>query len=172
MKITTLFITTLLTLNLSALTIGEVAKEVTIEGDNGGMVLDGSAWNSSAIKDKVYVMFYVDPDEKDTNKEFSAILKEKKYDRSNYGSLAIINLAATWKPNFVIESILKDKQEEFPDTIYVKDKNSVLVNEWKVEDDASNILIFSKSGTVLFYKSGKMSEEDISNAIKIIEENL
>jgi len=136
------------------------------------MVLDGSAWNSSTIADKVYVMFYVDPDEKDTNNEFSATLKEKKYDRNNYGSIAVINLAATWKPNFVIESILEGKQEEFPDTIYIKDKNSVLVNEWKVEDDASNIVIFSKSGTVLFYKSGKMSEEDIKNALKIIEENL
>jgi len=172
MKIKTIFLSTLISLNLWAITIGEVPKEVTIEGDNGGMVLDGSAWNSSAIKDKVYVMFYVDPDEKDTNNAFSTTLKEKKYDRSNYGSLAVINLAATWKPDIIIESILKGKQEEFPDTIYVKDKKSVLVNEWKVEDDASNILIFSKDSKLLFYKSGKLSEEDIKNAIKIIEENI
>ena len=172
MKIKILALSALITLNLSAITIGEVPSSVVIDGDNGGMVLDGSAWNSSTIADKVYVMFYVDPDEKDTNNEFSATLKEKKYDRSNYGSMAVINLAATWKPNFVIESILESKQEEFPDTIYVKDKNSVLVNKWKVEDDASNVVIFSKSGTVLFYKSGKMSEEDIRNAIKIIEKNL
>ncbi len=158
--------------NLSAVTVGEVPSQVTIENDNGGMVLDGSAWNSSSIADKVYVMFYVDPDEKDTNSHFSKALKEKKYDRSNYGSLAVINLAATWKPNFIIESILKDKQEEFPDTIYVKDKSSVLVNEWKIDDDASNIIIFSKRGEVLFYKSGKMSEEDIQKSFKIIEDNL
>ena len=172
MKIKVVLLSTLMALNLSALTVGEIPSSVVIDGDNGGMVLDGSAWNSSTIEDKVYVMFYVDPDEKDTNNLFSATLKEKKYDRANYGSLAVINLAATWKPNFVIESILESKQEEFPDTIYVKDKNSVLVNEWKVEDDASNILIFSKRGEVLFYKSGKMSTEDISNAINIIESNL
>ena len=172
MKIKIALLSTLMALNLSAVTVGEIPNEVVIENDNGGMVQDRSAWNSSTITDKVYVMFYVDPDEKDTNNEFSATLKEKKYDRNYYGSLAVINLAATWKPNFIIESILKDKQEEFPDTIYVKDKNSVLVNEWKVEDDASNILIFSKTGALLFYKSGKMSEEDISNALKIIEDNL
>jgi len=172
MKLKAVLLSALMALNLSAVTVGEVPSSVVINGDNGGMVQDGSAWNSSTVSDKVYVMFYVDPDEKDTNNEFSATLKEKKYDRSNYGSLAIINLAATWKPNFVIESILEGKQEEFPDTIYVKDKNSVLVNEWKVEDDASNILIFSKRGELLFYKSGKMSKEDISNAIKIIEDNL
>jgi len=172
MKIKILALSAIMALNLSAISVGEVPSEVVIENDNGGMVLDGSAWNSSTIADKVYVMFYVDPDEKDTNSHFSKALKEKKYDRANYGSLAVINLAATWKPNFVIESILESKQEEFPDTIYVKDKNSVLVNEWKVEDDASNILIFSKRGKVLFYKSGKMSEEDISNAFKTIEDNL
>ena len=172
MKIKILALSALMAFNLSAVTVGEVPSSVVIDGDNGGMVQDGSAWNSSTITDKVYVMFYVDPDEKDTNNEFSATLKEKKYDRSNYGSLAVINLAATWKPNFIIESILKDKQEEFPDTIYVKDKNSVLVNAWKIDDDASNILIFSKNGEVLFYKSGKMSEEDISSALQIIEDNL
>ena len=172
MKIKILALSALMALNLSAVTVGEVPSEVIIENDNGGMVLDGSAWNSSTVVDKVYVMFYVDPDEKDTNSHFSKALKEKKYDRSSYGSLAVINLAATWKPNFAIESILESKQEEFPDTIYVKDKNSVLVNEWKVKDDASNILIFSKRGEVLFYKSGKMSEEDISNAFKVIEDNL
>ncbi len=172
MKLKILALSALMAFNLSAVTVGEVPSSVVIDGDNGGMVQDGSAWNSSTVSDKVYVMFYVDPDEKDTNNEFSATLKEKKYDRSNYGSLAVINLAATWKPNFIIESILKDKQEEFPDTIYVKDKNSVLVNEWKIDDDASNILIFSKNGEVLFYKSGKMSEEDISSALQIIEDNL
>ena len=172
MKIKTALLSALITLNLSAVTVGEVPSQVIIQNDDGGMVLDGSAWNSSTLQDKVYVMCYVDPDKKDTNSHFSKALKEKKYDRSNYGSLAVINLAATWKPNFIIESILKDKQEEFPDTIYVKDKNSVLVNEWKVEDDESNILIFSKRGDLLFYKSGKMSEEDMQKAFKTIEDNL
>jgi len=172
MKIKILLLSVLMALNLSAVTVGEVPSSIVIDGENGGMVQDGSAWSSSTVVDKVYVMFYVDPDEKDTNNEFSATLKKKKYDRSDYGSLAVINLAATWKPNFVIESILESKQEEFPDTIYVKDKKSVLVNEWKVEDDASNILIFSKRGEVLFYKSGKMNKEDISNAINVIESNL
>jgi len=173
MKIKTLLLTTLLTLNLSALTIGELPKTITLEGDNGGLVAeDGGVWNSTSIRDKVFVMFYVDPDEKDTNSHFSAALKKKKYDRTNYGSIAIINLAATWKPNFAIESVLEEKQIEFPDTIYVKDKNSVLVKEWEIADDASNILIFSKSGTLLFYKSGAMSEEDINKAMRIIQENM
>jgi len=172
MKLKTILLSSLLTLNLSALTLGKVPKAVTISDENGGLVKDSSAWHSSSIKDKVFVMFYVDPDEKDLNNDFSAALKAKQYDRKNYGSLAIINLAATWKPNFVIESILKSKQKEFPDTIYVKDKNSVLVKEWTIADDNSDILIFSKDGKVIFHKDGKMEESDIKTALKLIEENL
>jgi predicted transcriptional regulator len=164
--------TLFLALNLYAIDVGEVVKNVIISGDDGGNAKDNSAWSSSSIKDKVYVMFYVDPDEKDTNSHFSDALKAKHYDRANYGSIAIVNLAATWKPNFIIEKLLKSKQEEFPDTIYVKDKNKVLVKEWGVADDASDILIFSKTGKLLFYKVGAMSKEDMQKAFKIIEDNL
>ncbi|MDF1884006.1 transcriptional regulator [Sulfurimonas sp. SAG-AH-194-C21] len=173
MKMKLLLVALLATLNLSAITVGEIPKTVTIEGENGGNITDNSAWSSSSIKGNVYVVFYVDPDEKDTNDHFSQALKKKDYRKIGaFGSMAIINLAATWKPNFIIESILKDKQEEFKKTIYVKDKNSVLVNEWEVADDASNILIFDKTGKLLFYKSGRMSDEDMTKAFSLIEANL
>ena len=172
MKLKVAILSTLMALSLSALTVGEVPKESSISGENGGMVLDGSEWNSSSIRGKVFVMFYVDPDEKDVNEHYSQALKaEKEAKNLTFQSIAIVNLAATWKPNFVIESILKDKQEEFPTTIYVKDKASVLVKEWEIADDASNIIIFSKEGKVLFYKSGAMSPEDIQNSFNIIKDN-
>jgi predicted transcriptional regulator len=173
MKLKTVTLSLLMALSLSALTVGTTPNVVTIEGENGGLVKeDGAAWHSTMLKEKVSVMFYVDPDEKDTNSHFSAALKEKNYNRANYRSIAIVNLAATWKPNFAIESVLKEKQVEFPDTIYVKDKKSVLVKEWGVADDASNILIFSKSGKLLFYKSGAMSKDDMTKAFSLIENNL
>jgi predicted transcriptional regulator len=173
MKIKTILLASILTLNLSALTIGEVPKQVTISDDNGGLVKDGSAWNTATIKDKVMVMFYVDPDEKDVNEHYSAALKKKDYSKKGaFGTMAIINLAATWKPNFVIEQILKSKQKEFPNTLYVKDKASVLVKAWDVADDASDIIIFDKSGKVIFYKSGKMSDADMQKSFQLIEENL
>jgi len=172
MKLKLLLVALLATLNLNAATIGEVPTTVEIAEDNGGYVEDGSAWSSESMKDKVYVMFYVDPDEKSINEHYSAALKEeKKAKRLSFQSIAVINLAATWKPNFVIEKILKGKQEEFPETIYVKDKASVLVKAWEIDDDSSNILIFDKEGKLLFYKTGKMSDEDIADSFKIIKEN-
>ena len=173
MKLKILLVALLATMNLYAVTVNEKPKEVIISGENGGLVKNGKAWDSSMLKNKVYVMFYVDPDKKDVNEKFSQALKAKEYRKKGaFGSIAIINMAATWKPNFAINVILKGKQKEFPKTIYVKDYNKVLVKEWGLGDDASNILIFSKDGTLLFYKSGKMSTNDTQKAFDIIEANL
>ena len=166
--LTTLLITTVSTF---ALTLGEVPKEVILSGDNGARV-DGTAWHSNMLKDKVYVFFYVDPDKKDDNEAFIDALHEKNYNKEKYGSVAIINLKATWLPNFAIEKKLKAKQKEFPNTIYVKDKTKYLVKEWNLADDASNILIFDKEEKLIYQHEGAITDEEMQKAFMLIEENL
>ncbi len=161
----------LLSLPLMALSLGETPPPVTIEGDQGGKV-DDSPWNSTMLKDKVHVLFYVDPDEKDTNNALSEVLKAKAFDRTHYRSVAIINLDATWMPNFAIESKLKKKQEKFPDTVYVKDKEKILVKQWGIADDSSDILLFDKSGKLIYLFEGKLDESEITKVIQLIEINL
>jgi len=162
----------LMSLNMLAVNVGEVPKELTLSGENGGLAQDGSSWSSSSIKDKVHVLFYVDPDEKDVNDEFFEVLDAKEFNSTVVGRVAIVNLAATWKPNYVIETLLSSRQEVLPDTVFLKDKKSILVKEWSLADDASNVLIFSKKGEVLFYKAGKLSADEIKEAIEIIESNI
>jgi YtfJ family uncharacterized protein len=157
--------------SVMAIELGEVPSNVVIDGENGGRA-DGKVWNSSMLKDKVHVVFYVDPDKKDENNAFSAALKARHFDRKNYGSVAIVNLAATWMPNALIESKLKSKQKEFPDTTYVKDKKKVLVNTWKLADDNSDILIFDKKGKLIYKKFGKVSDSEIKSVISLIEKHL
>ena len=97
MKLKAVLLSSLMALSLSALTVGETPKNVSISAESGGMVVDGSLWNSSTIKDNVFVMFYVDPDEKDVNEHYSQALKaEKEAERLSFKSIAVINLAATW----------------------------------------------------------------------------
>ncbi len=154
-----------------ALELGSIPLHVSLEGDNGGY-LDGSAWSSEMLRDKVHVLFYVDPDEKETNSAFSDALKAKKFDRANFASVAIVNMAATWLPDFAIASKLKKKQKEFPHTIYVKDLNKVLVNKWKIADDSSDVLLFDKKGKLIFKHEGKLSQEQIDAVIALIEERI
>ena len=159
------------TVSTFALTMGEVPKEITLSGENGARV-DGTDWNSNMLRDKLYVLFYVDPDKKDDNEAFIDALHEKNYDKEKYGSVAIINLKATWLPNFAIEQKLKSKQEEFPHTIYAKDKTKFLVQEWGLVDDASNVLIFDKEGKLIYQHNGLMEKDEMQSVFELIEKNL
>ena len=154
-----------------ALELGNVPSSVVLNGDNGGKT-DGSAWNSAMLKGKVHILFYVDPDERKLNEPLTKALKQRHFDRKKYASVAMINLAATWLPNAILESKLEAKQKEFPDTIYVKDKKKVLVNKWKLADDNSDILIFDKSGKLIYKKFGKLSTKEIKEVLALIEKNL
>lgn len=154
-----------------ALEIGNVPSKVLLEGDNGGKT-DGTAWDSSMLKGKIYTLFYVDPDERDLNSGLADALKAKNFDRKKVNSVAIVNLAATWLPNAIIESKLKAKQKKFPHTVYVKDKKKVLVKKWGLADDNSDILIFNQEGKLIYKKFGKVSEKEIVEVLKLIEENI
>ena len=157
--------------SVAAVELGKVPSSVILDGDNGGKT-DGSAWNSKMLKGKVHILFYVDPDKRDENEALSKALKKRHFDRKKYASVAMINLAATWLPNAILESKLKAKQKEFPDTIYVKDKKKVLVNKWKLADDNSDILVFDKSGKLIYKKFGKLSAQEIKDVLALIEKNL
>ena len=160
-----------LSTSIMAVETGKVPVPVTISGDKGGKT-NGEAWRSSSLKGKVHIVFYVDPDKKELNEALSQALKKRHFDRSKYGSVAIVNMAATWMPNVAIEAKLKSKQKEFPDTVYVRDRDRVLVKKWALADDNSDILIFNKKGVLIYKKFGKLSKAEISKVLSLIEKNL
>jgi YtfJ family uncharacterized protein len=154
-----------------AIEMGQVPPKVELKEELGGR-LDGKTWSSKELKGKVYVLFYVDPDEKDTNNDASEALDKEKFPSEKFQSVAIINMAATWLPNFAISSSLKEKQERYPRTIYVRDYKKVIVKSWKIADDSSDVLAFDKGGKLIFRKDGKLTREEIQKLIKVIRDNL
>ena len=154
-----------------AVEIGEIPPKVELKGELGGR-LDGTAWSSEELRGRVHVLFYVDPDEKDTNNDASEALDKEDFPSNKFQSVGIINMAATWLPNFAISSSLKDKQKRYPRTIYVRDYKKVLVNAWKIADDSSNVLAFDKEGKLIFRKDGKLTAEEIQKLIKVIRDHL
>jgi hypothetical protein len=156
---------------VQAIELGQVLPKVELQENLGGR-LDGTAWRSDELKGKVHVLFYVDPDEKDTNNDASEALDKEKFPAEKFQSVAIINMAATWMPNFAISISIEDKQKRYPRTIYVRDYKKVLVDAWKIADDSSNILAFDKQGKLIFRKDGKLSPEDIQKLIRAIKDSL
>ena len=154
-----------------AIEIGEVPPNMELKEKLGGR-LDGKPWSSEELRGKVHVLFYVDPDEKDTNNDASEALDREKFPNDKFQSVGIINMAATWLPNFAISSALKDKQKRYPTTIYVRDNKKVLVAAWKIADDSSDVLAFDKNGRLIFRKDGKLTAEEIQRLIKVIRDHL
>jgi YtfJ family uncharacterized protein len=159
------------TVSIMAIEVGKVPTSVSISGKDGGRT-DGNTWNSASLKGKVQILFYVDPDEKDKNEALNQALKKETFDRSKFASVAIVNMAATWMPNIAIESKLKSKQKEFPQTTYVRDRNKVLVKKWGLEDDNSDVLVFDKNSVLIYKKFGKLSSAEIKEVILLIKKHL
>ena len=151
--------------------IGTAPSTVRITGDQGGKVAGGD-WSSDEIRGKVYTVMYVDPDEKDVNEHVERSLKAENFPRDKYGSMAIVNTAATWKPDAVIKMILKSKQKDYPDSIYIMDRQKVLVKKWGLKDYNYHVLTFGKDGKLLYSKAGALSDRDIQELKRIIRSNL
>ena len=165
------FAVALPTLPVQAIEVGKIPPTVELKEKQGGR-LDGTPWSSAALQGKVSVLFYVDPDEKDTNNAASDALENEKYTSDKFQAFGIVNMAATWMPNFAISVALKDKQKRYPQTIYVRDYKKVLVKEWNIADDSSDVLVFDKKGVLIFRKDGKLSPVDIQTLLKTIREHL
>ena len=162
-----LFLATIIT----ALVIGTTPPIVELKGKDGGTV-NGEPFSTKIIKNKVFLVIYADPDKKDLNEDFTERIKKQNFDKTKFGSIAIINMKATWIPNFVLNGILKEKQKKYPNTIYVKDYNKIFVKKWNLKDDDFNVLLFDKDGKLLFYKAGKLTNKDTEKVIKLIKNHL
>lgn len=152
----------------STLPVGETPVPLTLSGKDGGRV-DGNAWSSSELTGKVWVLVYADPDESDLNDAATEALKAKDYSDDVYGSIAVVNMAATWKPNFAINMILKGKQKKYPSTIYVRDMNKMLVEKWGLADDSNDIVVFDPSGKVIFSFDGQLGQKEIDEMLNAID---
>lgn len=151
--------------------MGEKPKSVTLDGKEGGLVA-GGGWSSDEIKGRVFVLFYVDPDFSDLNNAASEALKAEAFPKDKYHSLAVINMAATWLPNFAIDGKLKEKQKAYPETTYVRDLHKTLVKEWKLADDNNDVVAFDQDGKVIFVHEGKLDADAIKKLVEAIKSKM
>ncbi|MBN2237673.1 MAG: hypothetical protein JW729_08930 [Bacteroidales bacterium] len=154
--------------SFSTLPVGETPAKITLSDNDGGRVT-GEAWSSSELVGKVWVLVYADPDESDLNEAATEAIKAKDYPDDKYSSVAVVNMAATWKPNFAINMILKGKQKKYPNTIYVRDMNKTLVSKWGLADDSNDIVVFDPNGNVIFSFDGQLGSDAIEEMLSLID---
>ena len=159
------------TVSSFAVQTGEVLTQVTLAGKNGGLN-DDKVWDSLQLKGKVHVLLYMDPDERKEAMPFLNKLNKAGFPSTNYSTVAIVNLAATWMPNMLLETMLDKKQKELLNTQFVFDKTKHLVKKWQMKDDASNILVLDKEMKVLYKKSGTLSTQDQKEILDLVKNTL
>jgi predicted transcriptional regulator len=147
--------------------VGGVLPPVRLSGKNGGLV-SGKAWESTSMKGLPRAVFYVDPDEKDLNEHVGEAIQKAKFDKKSYGSVAIINMAATWLPNFAVARSLKAKQKKYPRTVYVKDLNKTMVQRWGLADNGYDVIVLDAHGTIRFYGRGKLSAANTKRVVETL----
>ncbi|MBC7659544.1 MAG: transcriptional regulator [Chitinophagaceae bacterium] len=154
------------------LELGRPLPGMVISGEHGGIVKDGESWDSQSMKGTLTFIVYVDPDDSELNEELIERMKAEKFPEQNFHSVAIINMAATWKPNVIILKVLKGKQEKFPRTTYVFDKDRYAAQNWGLVPKGYHVLLVDRDGSLLYEKSGKLEKKDIDYFIGLVESKI
>ncbi len=154
-----------------AVDVGEKLPTLMLDGKHGA-TSSKKAWSSKSLEGKVHVIIYMDPDKRKEGMPFLDKLNAKDFDEDAYSTIAIVNLAATWMPDAILETMLSKKQKELKNTEFIFDKDKYLVKKWHFDDDASNVLVCDKRAKVLYKKSGKLSSSDMDNIMDLIAKHI
>jgi hypothetical protein len=129
------------------------------------------------LGNKVFTLFYVDPDVQDVTDLLSDALNAKKYPKEKYGAIGVVNCKDTWFPNSAILAKAKQKQNKFPESLILLDKNYILSNSWGLGkcDNIAMIIVVGKDSKVKYIKAIKSKDEgyNITPAVlKVIDSEI
>lgn len=153
----------------AALAVKSIPLPIVLEGEKGGR-LDGSAWKSSELTGKVFMLVYSTPAASEQNTQATQAVKqlidEGKISREKFASVAVVNMQSSFWPDFLIEKTLARKQKEYPATLYIRDLKKELVNVWGLVDNSNNIVVFDRQGQVILNFNGELNSDQIHQLIK------
>ena len=129
------------------------------------------------IGEKVVMVLYTDPDEKDVNDPLSNAVKAKNFPADKYQAIGIANCKDTWIPNVGIRMKARQKQKEFPTSVVLLDEDKTLPKTWGLGNcnDMGVLIIIGKDRKVKYISYVKTQEESraiIGAVIKILTEEI
>jgi hypothetical protein len=92
---------------------------------------------------------------------------------SPYKTVTVLNLAdAAWGTHGLGLSRLEGSQRDSPHAIFVADEKGVAQAAWGLKAKESAVIILDRDDTVLFFREGRLSPEEIRTAIGILKGKL
>jgi len=160
---------------VAAVELGTTPQKLTLK--DGLVELQGEKpWSDDYFRSNKqgYLLFYVDPDEETFNKHIEEKLDKafKSYDDKFKNSITIINMAASWIPNVLIQPVIKEREKKYPYNKFVLDYNKTMVEKWGLEDDAYQVLIFSNEGKIVYANHKRLSDADVEEVRVILKKQI
>jgi predicted transcriptional regulator len=90
---------------------------------------------------KVLLLFYLDPDVQDISDPLAESINAKQYPANKFVAIGIANCKDTWIPDALILSIARDKQERFPKSLILIDKNYTLHTSWSLDTSNNGVIV-------------------------------
>lgn len=148
-----------------ALNVGDTVTQVQVRDANN---------NPAPIPDlgkKVFTIFYTDPDVKDANEPFRELLKAQNLDESIYRGMGIANLKDTWKPNFIIRKVIRDKIAKFK-ALILTDTDHTLKNQWKLGDcdQKDMLIIIGKDRKVYYINKNPLTPAEMKEKLQLVKD--
>ena len=92
---------------------------------------------------------------------------------SPYKTITILNTDdALWGSSGVAIGMFEGSQKKLAHDYYVVDKKGRALEAWGLEPKTSAVMVLDRDGTVLFFKEGKLSDDDISSAVALIQKHV
>lgn len=168
----------LLSLNVNAEAVepGETLPPLTVKS-RGEIHLTGkdasyTPWSTTQIEAKPHVVLHIAGTMKASklNEPFQDALNASDLDQSRYGVVSIVDLKqALWGTRGIVNSeLVKNKQEHMGSSIVV-DKEGLGLESWGLKKKSYAVIILDSSGEIEYIKDGKLTDEEISNTIELLE---
>ncbi|MCD8072984.1 MAG: YtfJ family protein [Alistipes sp.] len=120
--------------------------------------------------EKHLLIFYVDPDHGNQNKEFTDYLEDNHIISENMYCFGIINLKdAPLLPNGVVRAAAR-KKEKKNDVIIYTDPDHLLRDAWQLGDvnNLFTIILISRDRELVWMKKGKLSKADQKEFFEVV----
>jgi YtfJ family uncharacterized protein len=161
------------------LTIGENVPDVRV-GAYGEIVMQGEGvayqpWAAQNMLGKVRVIQAIAgrSSAKEMNAPLMSAITAAKFPQDSYQTTTIINQDdAIWGTGSFVKSSAQDSKKEFPWSSMVLDENGLVAKAWGLEQESSAIIVQDKQGKVLFSKEGPLEQNEITQVIELIKQNI
>lgn len=104
---------------------------------------------------------------------FTDALEAAEYPENLHHVSTVINLDdVTFGMSGWALSEIKENKRKYPTSTMVADWEGKGLKRWNLESKSSALFILDKEGQVLFFKDGKLNEQEIDRALKLIGEEI